>query len=192
VLAIDPQELSKGAPYIAEYIEAIERTERFGFEAPPRVIAQKDGVDMFVVMPVLLDFYEGNSPEDLMGQTMAINFALVPELHKKTGIHFNLTTGWMVREGRPIFPHDDDLIRRFIKGGSDEWLKAGFPFHLWLTAMSCEIVDVTFAMNMGHALTRAQCARRVVYQSARVLAEDFIYHPTVVGPDFYYKTGAIL
>jgi hypothetical protein len=47
-------------------------------------------------------------------------------------------------------------------------------------------------MNLGEAKTREQCAQRVVHQPAHALAEEYIYHPTLVGPEFFYKTGAVL
>jgi hypothetical protein len=47
-------------------------------------------------------------------------------------------------------------------------------------------------MNVGWARTREQCGKLVIYQSAHGPATDSIYHPTVVGPDFFDKTGALL
>ena len=180
------------SPYVAEYIAAIDRTERFGLEAPPRVMVGKDCVDMDIVRPVLLDYFARDSPESMIGQTVAINFALVPLLYNKTGIHFNLTIGWMVRKGKSIFQHDEELIQRFVDGKTDAWLQEGCPFQLWLTSLACEILDVTFAMNLGWAKTREDCARLLVYQSAHDPPGDSVYHPTLVGPDFFHKTGGVL
>jgi hypothetical protein len=66
--------------YVAEYLAAFDRTERFGFEAPPRIFMGKDCVDMAAVLPVLLDYFERNGWETLIGQTAVIHFALVPLL----------------------------------------------------------------------------------------------------------------
>jgi hypothetical protein len=98
-----------------------------------------------------------------------------------------LTLGWMVWEGWPIYPHDESLVRGLIDGRSQAWVKEGCPLQ-----PAIEILDITFAMNLGLARTREQCARRVIYQPAYLLAEDFIYHPTLVGPDFVYAAGAVL
>ena len=178
--------------YVSEYMAAIDRTERFGFETSPRVILRKDGVDMDIVRPVLLDYFERDSPESMIGQTVAINLALVPLLYDKTGIHFNLTVSWMVRKGKVIFQHDEELIKRFADGKTEAWLREGCPFQLWLTSLACEILDVTFAMNVGWAKTREDCARLLVYQSAQVPPGDSVYHPTLVGTDFFHKTGGVL
>jgi hypothetical protein len=131
VVPTDPEESASTSPYIAEYIAAIDRTGCLGFEAPPRVLVRKPCVDMQAVLPVLLDYYDQHSPRKLMGQTLAMHLALVPRLHDKTGIHFNLTIGWMVCQGKPIFPHDENLIRRFVAEGRKAWIREGCPFHLW-------------------------------------------------------------
>jgi hypothetical protein len=58
------------------------------------------------------------------------------------------------------------------------------------TSLACEILDITFAMNLGHPHTREQCAKRIVYQSAYEPAEELVYHTTPVGLEFFRKTGA--
>jgi len=63
---------------------------------------------------------------------------------------------------------------------------------LWLTSLACEILDVTFAMNVGWAKNREDCTRLLVYQSAHDPPDDSVYHPTLVGPDFFQKTGGVL
>jgi hypothetical protein len=181
-----------GSAYVSEYMMAIDRTEAFGFEAPPRLLVKKDCVDRGTLRPILLDYFNENSPAALTGQTAAIHFALAPLLYDKTGIPFQLTIGWMVRQGKPIFKHDEQLIQHFIEEKSEAWLRNGCPFHLWLTSPACEILDVTFAMNLGWAKTKEDCARLIVYQSAHDPPGDLVYHPTLVGPDFFHKTGGVL
>jgi hypothetical protein len=180
------------SPYVGEYLAAIDRTEQFGFEAPMRLLVKKDCVDMQTLQPVLLDFFERSPPDSMIGQTAAIHFALAPLLYDKTRIPFNSTIGWLVRNGKAICQHDERLIQRFIEGNTDAWLEEGCPFHLWLTSPACEILDVTFAMNLGYAKDREECADLIVYQSAHEPPGDSIYHPTLVGPDFFHKTGGVL
>jgi hypothetical protein len=176
---------------VAEYLAAFDRTERFGFEAPPRVLVQKDCVDMTTVTPVLLDYYDRNGWQALIGQTAAIHFALVRLLADKTGIPFQLTIGWIEYQGKPIYQHDETLLQRFLEGKTEVWLREGCPFHLWLTSPACEILDVTFAMNLGWAKTREECAALVIYQPCNQVARDPVYHPTIIGPDFFQKTGGV-
>jgi hypothetical protein len=178
--------------YVSEYMAAIDRTEGFGLQAPPRILVAKDCVDLDRAMPALLEYFDRHRPEELVAQTSAINFALVPLLLKATGIPFQLTIGWCARNGKPIFQHGDDTIRRLLAEKLDAWVRKGVPFHLWLTSPACEILDVTFAMNLGWARNREECARRVIYQSAHAGHSEPIYHPTLVGPDFFWKTGAVI
>jgi hypothetical protein len=143
-------------------------------------------------MPVLLNYYERNGWEAMMGQTAAIHFALVPLLCDKTGIPFYLTIGWVERDGKPIYQHDETLIQRFIEGKTGAWLREGCPFHLWLTSPACEVLDVTFAMNLGWAKTREECEAFVIYQPSEEVTRDLVYHPTIVGPDFFHQSGGVL
>jgi hypothetical protein len=182
----------KVSPYVGEYLAAIDRTEEFGFEPPMRLLVKKNCVDMQALQPMLLDFFERSPPDSMIGQTAAIHFALVPLLYDKTGIPFNLTIGWLVRKGKTLCQHDERLIQRFIEGNTQAWLEEGCPFHLWLTSPACEILDVTFAMNLGWAKTKEECADLIVYQSAHDPSTESIYHPTLVGPDFFHKTGGVL
>jgi hypothetical protein len=180
------------SPYVGEYLAAIDRTEAFGFDAPPRLLVKKDCIDMQTLRPVLLDFFECSPPDLLIGQTAALYFGLAPLLYDKTAMPFNLTIGWIVRNGKAIHQHDERLIQRFIEGNTDAWLEEGCPFHLWLTSPACEILDITFAMNLGWAKDREECAPLIVYQSAHEPPGDSIYHPTLVGVDFFHKTGGVL
>jgi hypothetical protein len=182
----------KLSPYVGEYLAAIDRTEAFGFETPPRLQVRKDCIDMQALRPILLDYCERSPPDSMIGQTAAIHFDLVPLLHDKTGIPFNLTIGWLVHKGKAIYQHDERLIQRFIEGNTDAWLEEGCPFHLWMTSPAFEILDVTFAMNLGWTKNREGCADSIVYQSAHDPPSDSTYHPTLVGPDFFHKTGGVL
>jgi hypothetical protein len=180
------------SPYVGEYLAAIDRTEEFGFEAPMRFLVKRNCVEMQTLRPLLLEYFDRTPPDLMIGQTAAIHFALVPLLYEETGVAFNLTIGWLVRNGKAIYQHDERLIQRFIAGNTDAWLEEGCPFHLWLTSPACEILDVTFAMNLSWAKSKEECADLIVYQSAHEPPGDSIYHPTLVGADFFHKTGGVL
>ena len=112
-MATNPAE--GASQYIQEYMAAVDRTVALGLEAPMRVVVCKDCVDMNRVRPVLLDYFDRYTPQDLMGQTLATHCALLPLLTEKTGIPFNLTVGWMTREDETFFQHDEETIRRFMR-----------------------------------------------------------------------------
>jgi hypothetical protein len=65
-------------------------------------------------------------------------------------------------------------------------------FHFWLTSPALEVLDVTFALNLGWARSAKDCARRVVYQSSNSAAGNPVYHPTLIGDDFLVQSGAAL
>ena len=108
-----------------------------------------------------------------------------------TGVPFELTIGWIELSGKPIFQHGDDTVRRFMIEKSNAWQRDGIPFHLWLTSPAFEILDVTFGMNNGWAHNRDDCARLVIYKPADATG-DPVYHPTLVGEDFFRQTGLLV
>ena len=73
--------------------------------------------------------------------------------------------------------HDERLIQRFIEGNTDAWLEEGCPFHFWLTSPACEVVDVTFAMNLGWASNRCGncCSKAIAYEGAGMLSNTFAF-----------------
>jgi hypothetical protein len=171
-------------PYLREYMAALERTAYFGLPTPPRILVARDCVDPHRTLTVLLDYFDSHRSVELVGQTVAINLALIPRLMAATGVPFQLTIGWIEQQGRVRFKHDEDLVARFLALKEDAWLREGLPFHLWLTSPALEILDVTFAMNLGWAKTREDCARLIIYQSLHDYAKEPIYHPTLVGEAF--------
>jgi hypothetical protein len=190
---VPPVDLTSMPTYVQEFEAALERTERLQLGAAPvRLVVRKDCVDMANVMPILLEYFDRHDPAELVGQTAAIHFALVPLLVRETGIPFQLTIGWMVHEGRTIYEHDEETYRRFLREKFAAWSREGMPFHLWLTSPAYEILDVTFAMNLDWAKTREQCEKLVIYQSAHSVPAKDVYHPMLVGPEFFPQTGAVV
>ena len=61
-----------------------------------------------------------------------------------------------------------------------------------VSAAMLEILDVTFAMNLGWAKNREECARLVIYQSLHDSAKEPIYHPTLVGEAFFDRINLLL
>jgi hypothetical protein len=178
---------STRAPYLAEYQAAYDRTERFGLPIPPRVLVAKNCVNPDRTLRVLLDYFDQHHPDELLGQTVAINLALIPLLYEATQVPFQLTIGWVVRRGRVCAKHDDDLIARFLVLKEQAWRNEGIPFHLWLTSPALEILDVTFAMNLGWAKNRKECARLIIYQRLADSPKEPVYHPTLVGDAFFER-----
>jgi hypothetical protein len=178
--------------YAGEYLAALNRTAALGLETPPRLLVEKDCVDPDKTMPVLLDYFDEHEPGELVGQTLAINVALIPRLLDQTGVPFNLTLGWIELDGKPRFQHGEERIRQFLREGMTAWRRDGVPFHVWLTSPAFEVLDVTFAMNNGLAQTQEECARLIIYKSMYGSTDDPIYHPTVVGEESLSQTEVLL
>jgi hypothetical protein len=116
---------------------------------------------------------------------------LLVRLVETTGVPFQLTVGWITRKGRDIFKHDETTHRRFLQQKQAASVAEGMPFHLWLTSPAFEILDATFALNLGWARSRPSCQSLVVYRKSQSAEQDLVYHPTVVGPEFFDESRAV-
>jgi hypothetical protein len=63
--------------YTTEYASAFDRTESLGLQVPRRVLVKKPCVDPDRTLPVLLDYFDRHTPEELRGQTLATNADLI-------------------------------------------------------------------------------------------------------------------
>ena len=53
-------------------------------------------------------------------------------------------------------------------------------------------MHLTFAMNLGWAKSREECARLITYQSIHDTAQKPIYHPTLIGEAFFDRINLLL
>jgi hypothetical protein len=179
--------------YSQEFTDAWDRTLRLGLALPPiRFLVRKDCIDLAKALPVIVDYFNQNSSEQLIGQTMAIHNALQPRLFAALGVPLYLTIGWIELNGTPRMQHGEEQIQMFLTEKLTAWYRKPMPFHLWMTSPALEILDVTFALNLGWAESAEDCAQRVIYQSLQSPHDNPVYHPTLVGDDFFVQSGAAI
>ncbi len=179
--------------YGQEFTQAWDRTLRLGLALPPvRLLVRKNCIDLTKALPVIVDYFNWYSGDQLVGQTMAIHNALLPLLCDAFDVPLQLTIGWIEFDGTPRMQHGEALIQRFLTEKLAAWHREGVPFHLWLTSPALEVLDVTFALNLSWAKSAEDCARRVIYQSLDAPPGNPVYHPTLVGDDFFVQSGAII
>jgi len=179
--------------YIAEYMAALERTESLDLKAPARVLVSRPCVDPDRILPMLLNYFDRHTPEELFGQTLTINADLIYLLWQKAQVPFEITFGFAEIKRKRYGECSDSTLRRYLRDKQDAWRREGVPFHVWLTSPACEVLDITWAMNLGTAKTRDECAARIIYKRPDTPHSDPpTYHPVIVGEDFLYQTGCIL
>lgn len=178
--------------YDQEFSQAWDRTLRFGLALPPiRLQVRKDCIDLAKALPVIVDCFNQHSSDKLRGRTAAIHHMLQPRLSEALGgLPLYLTIGWIELDGTPRVQHGEERIRMFLTEKWAAWQREGVPFHLWLTSPALEVLDFTFALNLGWATSAEDCARRVIYQPLHAPRGNPIYHPTLVGDDFFLQSGA--
>jgi hypothetical protein len=178
--------------YPAEFLKAYDRTEGLGCKAPPRVLVQKNCLDMAKVGGALQKFFKDCTADDIAQQGFAHTVNLVPFLNAELGMPMILTIGWLELDGRPLFKHDDDFMRTLVRDGALSCGATGLPLHMWLTSLACEVLDVTFASTFAAQTGDKEVAGKAMYQANDNRDPDLIYHPTIVGVDFLDKIGATL
>jgi len=178
--------------YIDEYMSAVERTESLGLKAPPRVLVNKPCVNPDRTLPLLLDYFDSHTLDEMTGRILAINADLIFLLWREIRVPFEITFGTVDIKGKRFGESSEATIRRFLVDKHIAWQRDGVPFHVWLTSPACEVLDITWAMNLGTARTRDECAGRIFYKRTDIPhSESPTYHPVIVGEDFLYQTGCI-
>jgi hypothetical protein len=178
--------------YPAEFLKAYDRTEALGCKAPPRILVQRNCLDMEKVEPALQKFFAGYTADDIAQQGFALNVNLVPYLIAEVGMPMILTIGWIELNGHPAYKHDDDFLRTLIRAGTSGFGVQGVPLHIWLTSLACEVLDTTFTSTLAAETGDTGVAGRLLYQRNDNRDPDLVYHPTVVGVDFLDQIGATI
>lgn len=179
--------------YGEEFTQAWDRTLKLGLALPrARLLVRKNCIDLTKALPVVVDYFNQHPGDQLIGQTKAIHETLLPTLSDALSVPLQLTIGWIEFNGAPLMQHGEDLIQMFLREKLPAWHREGVPFHLWMTSPALEILDVTFALNLGWAKSAEDCARRVIYQSLDAPRGNPVYHPTLVGDDFFVQSGVIV
>ena len=193
ISAVEVEENVAVNGYTQEFMAAWDRTLQFGLKLPPlRLQVRQDCIDMAKAMPVIVEYFTRHSAQELIGQTANIHNALHPRLMTALGVPLYLTIGWIELDGTPRMKHGDEKIKIFLTEKMMAWMREGVPFHLWFTSSAQEILDVTFALNLGRATSIEDCTRRVIYRPAAAAPGNPVYHSTLVGDDFFVQSGAAL
>jgi hypothetical protein len=112
--------------YGQEFTKAWGRTLRLGLALPPvRLLVRKNCIDVTKALPVIADYFNRYSGDQLVGQTMAIHNMLLPVLCDALGVPLQLTIGWIEFNGTPRMQHGEELIQRFLTEKLAAWHREG-------------------------------------------------------------------
>lgn len=178
------------SPYVREYMKALDRTERLGLPAPPRILVAKKCVDMDRAFPILQRCLGRYRRQEAENQAFAINVELLPILSNELGVPFVLTVGWFSISGKATYQHGDDLLQRLLRDGVSPFFGKGIPLHAWLTSPACEVLDVTLPTTIAGWTGNPELVGRIAYFPNPTPAPQIAYHPTVLGVEFLTAIGA--
>jgi hypothetical protein len=169
----------------------MDRTLRFGLALPSvRLQVHKDCIDLANALSVIVGCFNQHSSEQLRG---------------RTGHSQHVATATLRGARRPASLLDDrlDRVRRDAPAparrgahppphrevGGVAAARGGGAFHLWLTSPALEVLDITFALNLGWATPPRTEHGGFICQPLHAPRDNPIYHPTL-GDGFFLQSGA--
>lgn len=182
------------AMYKKEWENALQRTERLGFEYPVTFV-EMEGKGLLndkrlrhmnkVLQPALEGF---TSYEQLVGQCLQVHLAAKSVIEDWLSCPVFYTLGW-VDDGSPkgIFRFDDDDIKNKLENGHHE---PTINIHAWLTLPTYEVIDLTLTTTLCLLQGLKDGGGGVLAKKADDF-KGFSYRPMLVGDEYLKRIGLI-
>ncbi|WP_336844137.1 hypothetical protein [Providencia rettgeri] len=179
--------------YKTEFLDAIERSERWGLSVPsvslsdiPVLSEPEQGEAVKIINQIFSNY----RPEDVSQQCFGIMLYLQPFLEEIFRKPLYYTLGYIQYNHRPVFftPCEvlkEKMVTPFTTGGS-------FNLHAWLTTPNLEIIDLTFGTTFGVVTNNPDTYGLSSMQHYSKFDERMIYHPQLVGEDYLRKCGGLI
>lgn len=177
--------------YEIEWMQALERTKRYGLPVPEVFAPQSSLIFTQARMAELPKVVEkalvGLTVDDVVGQCLAIHFGLVPVLQRWLGCPVYFTLGWIDDGAAGMFKFGDELIQALLDGGH----RGGtINVHAWLTLPTMEIFDVTLATSIARINNLPEGYGGVFSQHPDGL-KGMAFKPVLVGHEFLERSGLL-
>lgn len=175
--------------YYTEFINAIERTENWGFDSGEIFLDKSttflDKNSHFELLELFEWNYKGLFDEARMDCTnVSVNMLNLVRNHFCTDAF--LTTGNLSSDGISHFECSLDYLKS-VACSNTPYPK--LKVHMWITLSSGEVIDFTFFRSMAEALPRYEPMKSLIVTTPLLEDLQLIYSPMIVGSDFYRKTG---
>jgi len=143
------------------------------------------------------DYIKINSPEDLVAKCNLVSEVIREVIEKEIGCKAYLTIGDVTFNSKPFFNMDEQHVKTVIQSGKASLIPQKYNHHAWITLESMEIID--FTLNTSMALLsdnlsdemREQMIGGVLSGHADKLTNDVVYHPILIGEDFYTEYDSV-
>lgn len=177
--------------YESNFLDALERTRRFGLSAPSIELSDTRFLTQEALnrLPIAIRDIMGElSEEDVVAQCLSLHMRLKPVIEKILGCDAYYTIGWVSLEKSEMFKQTEESLSEMLKRGITG---PSINIHAWLTLPSLEILDFSLPTTYAkvHGLEDGKGA--VVSKHPSELTGGMMYQPMLVGEEFLSKSGAM-
>lgn len=177
--------------YKAEFIEALNRTERLGLTKPSITMTTEMFLDQKTLNALPQAIYKkmGDiSVDDLAAQCLSIHFKIKPVIEEAIGCKAFYTIGWVSYEKNSIFQQTEESLASMLENGITG---SSVSLHAWLTLPSMEILDFSLPTTYAKIHKMKDGIGGAITMHPSKLTGGMMYHPMIIGEEFLLKTGAM-
>lgn len=177
--------------YKSEFLNAVERSKKFGLLVPEisatgsRLLNDKVQSDLPLIIHDALGVLE---EEEIVLQCLLLNLRLkkVFSSYFKSPVYY--TIGYIEIDDSAMFKQSEETLREMLTKGVEG---PSISLHAWLTLPSMEILDFSISTSYGRVNGIKEMMGKALAMHPSELTGGMKYRPMLVGEDFLLKTGAM-
>jgi len=178
--------------YNEKFLQAIERTCRFGLPDPKFI---KLSAERFLdsetqeKLPYIIRDKLGILEEDeIVLQCLLLNMRLKEVFLEYFKVPVYYTIGYIGIDEKFMFQQTEESLEAMLKNGIEG---PSISLHAWLTLPSMEILDFSISTSYGkvNGIKKMMGAALALHPSE--LTGGMSYHPMIIGEDFLHRIGAM-
>ena len=175
--------------YKSLFLEALERTTRFGLGAPRPKLSEQSCIspEKLQAMPLLIQKEFGTlTHQEVHARCLDLHFRLKPLLEEILDTELFYTIGWISIKHETMFHQNEESLNQLLKDGHQG---GTVNIHAWLTTPAMEILDFTLPTSYAIANNTKDGLGGAIISPADDLTGGMDYKPMLVGEEFIFKAG---
>jgi len=177
--------------YKSNFLNALERTTRFGLSTPSvelcdtRFLTQ----DTLRKLPLAIRDVMGELDEtDIVAQCLSLHLKMKPVIQQILSCEVFYTVGWVSLQDSNMFKQTEESLFDMLKNGIPG---PDVNIHAWLTLPSMEILDFSLPTTYAKVNGIKEGIGGAITMHPSDLTGGMMYQPMLVGEEFLLKTGAL-
>ena len=177
--------------YESKFLEALERTKRFGLSTPnvelsdARFLTQEALSRLpFAIRDIIGELNE----DDVVAQCLSLHMRLKPVIEQILGCNAFYTIGWISFKNSEMFKQTEESLFEMLESGI---AGPNVNLHAWLTLPSMELLDFSLPTTYAKVNNIEEGKGGVIAMHPSDLTGGMMYQPMLVGEEFLSKSGAM-